>query len=83
MEPALEAFDELLRTVDLHHGQYGQNPPYGRLEVYGHMFDDFARDSLAGVGFELEALEADHFTARRAIDDGDPTVSPNRRLNER
>ena len=66
LEPEAEAFDELLRTVDLHHGEFSQSPPYDRLEVYGLAFDDAAQEALGGIGFAVEALTASGFTARRA-----------------
>jgi hypothetical protein len=64
-EPDIEAFDEILGTIELHHGEYGQAPPFQRLEVFGLEFDDAFEDSLRSVGFELRTRAPDMFTAQR------------------
>ena len=64
-EPLEDAFDEILATVDLHHGEFSEDPPYRRVEVFGVQPDQPALASLARFGFELEAATRDGFVARR------------------
>jgi hypothetical protein len=66
--PEVAAFDEILRTIELHHGEYSQDPPFQRLEVFGLEFDDAFQESLHAVGFELSDRTPDGFTAQRAAD---------------
>ncbi len=74
-EPHVEAFDEILRTVELHHGQCSQDPPFQRAAIYGLEFDEAFNDSLGAVGFELEAQTPNGFTAYRAANPPIESVS--------
>jgi hypothetical protein len=65
LEPDIEAFDEILRTIELHHGEFAQDPPFGRAVVYGLEFDPDFQASLDAVGFEFEAHTTDGFIIHR------------------
>lgn len=67
-EPDAEALDEILRTIELHHGEYGKHPPFQRLEVLGLKFDEAFQNSLRTVGFELCTLTPDGFVAQRTVE---------------
>jgi hypothetical protein len=43
----------VLATVDLDHGHYSADPPYGELEVYGAADTPAVRSALARIGFEI------------------------------
>lgn len=65
MEPDVEAFDEILRTIELHHGEYGQDSPFRRAVVYGLAFDDAFRERLSSLGFGFVGRTPNGFTVRR------------------
>jgi hypothetical protein len=65
-DPESEAFDEIVRTIELHHGRLSQDPPYNQLEVFGIAYDEDVAASLRSIGFELETKSSSSFTARRA-----------------
>jgi hypothetical protein len=64
-EPLEEAFREIVMTIELHHGEHSQAPPFYRLEVFGLDPNDGVHSSLANIGFEFEKATASGFTARR------------------
>jgi hypothetical protein len=64
-EPLSEALNEILSTVELHHGPLGQSPPFLNLDVFGTSADAEAKESLARIGFALVSQTPTGFTARR------------------
>jgi hypothetical protein len=66
LEHTSKSFEEILRSVDLHHGPYSQNPPYSRIEVFGIRPNRVAKAAIASIGFEAIEPTADGFTARRS-----------------
>ena len=59
-------FAAILPVVNEHHGGASCVPPYQRLTVYGARPNATVRAALTAIGFELEGVTADGFTARRA-----------------
>lgn len=73
--PLPDRFAAMLPTIDLHHGEYSQPEPYRRLEVHGIRPSQVVRHALAEIGFSVETLTADGFTAIRDEARG-PTMPP-------
>jgi hypothetical protein len=66
--PGLDAEETLLYlldTIDLHHGEHSANPPYSILEVIGCTASKAISAALADLGFTVDTVGPDHFSARR------------------
>jgi hypothetical protein len=61
-----ELLAKLLPTVDLHHGEFSQSPPYDRLDVYGARPNHAVQAALASIGFEVQTPTAEGFVAVRS-----------------
>jgi hypothetical protein len=59
-------FANLLSTIDLHHGEFSQSPPYDQLDVYGARPNHAVQAALAAIGFEIQAPTAEGFVAVRS-----------------
>jgi hypothetical protein len=55
-----------LDTIDLHHGAYSADPPYGVLEVFGTRLTEHAKHALRAYGFAEFHEESTGFTAFRS-----------------
>jgi hypothetical protein len=65
-ESPSECFADLLPTIDRHHGEFSQSPPYDRLEVYGVRPNHSVQAALSSIGFEAKAPTAEGFVAVRS-----------------
>src|SRR5205085_4396931 len=54
-----------LGTIDLHHGEHSASPPYSVLEVIGCGVSEDIRQALEQVGFSVESVSEESFTAVR------------------
>jgi hypothetical protein len=63
-----ESLLSILNTVELHHGEYGQNPPVNVIEVFGTNATVAIGDALATLGFAEVHSSARGFTAHRTIE---------------
>ena len=61
-----EQMVNILDTVDLHHGEYSQDPPYRYLEVFGALPTETVRRELNRFGFILSQESAGWFRAVRS-----------------
>jgi len=52
-------------TVDQHHNQFSQDPPYDTLEVVGCVLTERVRDTLSGLGFRNFASRKGGFVASK------------------
>ena len=53
----------VLRDIDLHHGQHSHNPPYSAVEVFGVKLTDRLRNAFAEFGFTTFDERGDGFRA--------------------
>ena len=63
--PQSDVLATLLPTIDLHHGELSQDPPYDRLVVYGARPNHAVRAILADFGFRVEEELSEGFSASR------------------
>ncbi len=62
-----ESLVSILGDVELHHGQYSDDPPLSVIDVLGTAMTDHIREALTELGF-TEVRGTDHgFTAHRQI----------------
>jgi|SRR4030095_14875329 hypothetical protein len=57
---------DILANVDLHHGQYSQNPPYRAVEVFGAKLTSELRDAFAQFGLVEFAQRSGGFVATKS-----------------
>jgi hypothetical protein len=63
-----ESLLSILNTVELHHGEYSQNPPVNVIEVFGTNATAASEEALAALGFAEVHRSAHGFTAHRTIE---------------
>lgn len=66
-----ELLVSILDTVDLHHGKYSQDPPYGCIEAFGALPTESIRQELGRLGFLVSQESATWFRAARSTGVGD------------
>jgi hypothetical protein len=57
-----------ISTIDLHHGEYSNDPPYSVLNVIGVAWSDRIAEVLSEYGFVSHEPTAEGFVTRREID---------------
>lgn len=58
----------ILPAIDLHHGEFSQEPPYQVVEVFGCLLTDALRSRFGEFGFNEFSPTSDGFIARRLRD---------------
>jgi hypothetical protein len=58
----------MLRTIDLHHGEYSHNPPYSLLDVIGTPWSHRIQEELDELRFLEHEATAEGFVARRDVE---------------
>jgi hypothetical protein len=66
-DPA-QIFLNIFGVVDLHHGEYSSDPPYGELQVLGTTATTIIKDKVSEFGFVVSESTKDYFRAVRNLD---------------
>lgn len=73
-ETAMDVFQRIVESLDQHHNEFAQHPPYDTLDVYGLPADADMLDSVKDFGFVLQVKKPDAMRFLKAGTEELPTV---------